>query len=199
MARERPWSTAACGAGSVWSHGASIIERFNVTNQTGKISNLTNMRPKSVRLLMVAVATGALSAWGVRSLSGQQRTPVMVTRLYTGSDGLTHAEQVPMKLALNPAPAGTERSDRINVNRLQIFRWPPGTVNDWHNASQTPGGHQYVMTLSGRGEIELSDGKKISVEQGRLVLAEDMTGKGHITRAVGSEDWVSVHVSIADP
>jgi hypothetical protein len=198
MARERPWSTAACGAGSVWSHGASIIERFNVTNQTGKISNLTYMRPMSVRLLMVAVATGALSAWGVRSLSGQQRTPVMVTRLYTGSDGLTHAEQVPMKLALNPAPAGTERSDRINVNGLQIFRWPPGTVNDWHNASQTPGGHQYVMTLSGRGEIELSDGKKISLEQGRLVLGEDLTGKGHITRAVGSEDWVSVHVSIAD-
>jgi hypothetical protein len=71
-------------------------------------------------------------------------------------------------------------------------------VNDWHNASQTPGWHQYVMTLSGRGEIELSDGKKISLERGRLVLAEDMTGKGHITRAVGSEDWVSEHVSIAD-
>jgi hypothetical protein len=169
-----------------------------VTNQTGKTSGLTYMRPMSVRLLMIAVATGALSGWGVCSLTGQQRPPVMVTRLYTGPDGLTHAEQVTMKLGLNPAPAGTERSDRINVNGLQILRWPPGTVNGWHNASQTPGGHQYVRTLSGRGEIELSDGKKISVEQGRLVLGEDMTGKGHITRAVGSEDWVSVHVSIAD-
>jgi hypothetical protein len=57
---------------------------------------------------------------------------------------------------------------------------------------------QYVTTLSGRGEIEPSDGKRISLEQGRLVLGEDMTGKGHITRAVGSEDWVSVHVSLAD-
>ena len=105
----------------------------------------------SVRLLLVAIATGALSAWGVRSLTGQQRAPVMVTRLYTGPDGLTHAELVTMKLGLNPVPAGTERSDRINVNRLQIRRWPPGTVNDWHNASQTPGGHHYVMTLCGRG------------------------------------------------
>jgi hypothetical protein len=152
----------------------------------------------SVRLLIVAAATGALSGWGVRSLTGQQRAPVMMTRLYTGPDGLTHAEQVTIKLRLNPAPAGSERSDRINVNALHILRWPPGTVNDWHNASQTPGGHQYVMTLSGRGEIELSDGKKGSLEQGRLVLAEDMTGKGHITRAVGSEDWVSAHVSLAD-
>jgi hypothetical protein len=169
-----------------------------VSNQTGKISNVTYMRPMRVRLLIIAVATGALSAWGVRSLTGQQRAPVMVTRRYTGPDGLTHAEQVTMNLGLNPAPAGTERSDRINVNGLKLLRWPPGTVNDWHNASQTPSGHQYVMTLSGRGEIELSDGKKISLEQGRLVLAEDMTGKGHITRAAGSEDWVSAHVSLAD-
>jgi hypothetical protein len=74
----------------------------------------------SVRLLIVAAATDALSAWGVRSLTGQQRTPVIVTRLYTGPDGLTHAEQVTMKLGLNPAPAGTERSD-LSTSRGSKF------------------------------------------------------------------------------
>jgi hypothetical protein len=131
---------AACGAGSGLGYGAGISERLQVTNQTGKISTITYMymRPMSVRLLIVAVATGALSACGVRSLTGQQRALLTVTRLYTGPDGLTHAEQVPMKLGLNPTPAGTERSDRINVNGLQILRWPPATVYDWHNSSQTP-------------------------------------------------------------
>jgi quercetin dioxygenase-like cupin family protein len=33
------------------------------------------------------------------------------------------------------------------------------------------------MTLSGRGEIELSDGTKIPVPPGRIVLAEDMTAR----------------------
>ena len=40
--------------------------------------------------------------------------------------------------------------------------------------------------------------RKSRLNKGGLYLAEDMTGKGHITRAVGSEDWVSAHVSVAD-
>jgi hypothetical protein len=68
------------------------------------------------------------------------------------------------------------------------------------NPSRTHGPSADVTT-NRAGKCRMSLGtarKKISLEQGRLVLAEDMTGKGHITRAVGSEDWVSAHVSLAD-
>jgi hypothetical protein len=158
---------------------------------------MTIMRT-ATRIATIAFMIAAAWLFEAPRLASQPRAPVTLTRLFTGTDGLTHAEQIPMRLELNPAFPGTERSDRIDVRAMQILRWPAGTVNEWHNASQTPGGHQYVMTLSGRGEVELSDGTRIALVRGQVLLAEDLTGKGHITRTVGSEDWVSVHVSIAD-
>jgi hypothetical protein len=31
-------------------------------------------------------------------------------------------------------------------------------------------------------------------EPGKVILAEDRTGKGHMTRTVGTEDWTSMAV-----
>jgi hypothetical protein len=131
-------------------------------------------------------------------VAAQRRAPMTLTRLFTGPDGRTHAEQIEMKLTPSALLDGTERSGRVKVTALQIVRWPPGHVNDWHNASETPGGHQYVITISGRGEVEVAAGQKVRLEPGRVLLGEDLTGKGHITRTLGSEDWVSLHVSISD-
>jgi hypothetical protein len=55
-----------------------------------------------------------------------------------------------------------------------------------------------VITLSGRGEIELAGGKKIGLEPGHIELAEDLTGKGHITRVVGTEDRITVALPLTD-
>jgi quercetin dioxygenase-like cupin family protein len=66
-------------------------------------------------------------------------------------------------------------------------------VADWHNAPR----RQYVMTLSGHGEIELTGGKIISVGPGSIELAEDLTGKGHITRTVGNEDRVTIQIPLS--
>ena len=46
---------------------------------------------------------------------------------------------------------------------------------------------QYTITLSGAAEIEVGDGTKQQVGPGDVLLAEDLTGKGHITRVVGNE------------
>ena len=121
----------------------------------------------------------------------QTRKPVVVTRLYTGPDGLTHAEDVEVKLTGNSL---TEVSEMLKVTGAEIHRAPAGRVNDWHTAPR----RQYVITLSGRGEIEVAGGKKISLEPGHIELAEDTTGKGHITRVVGSEDRVSIQLPLAD-
>jgi hypothetical protein len=55
-----------------------------------------------------------------------------------------------------------------------------------------------VITLSGRGEIEVAGGKKISLEPGHIELIEDTTGKGHITRVVGAEERVTLLIPIAE-
>lgn len=44
---------------------------------------------------------------------------------------------------------------------------------------------QFVITLSGCGEIECGDGSRRRFGPGDILLAEDTTGQGHITREVG--------------
>ena len=135
-------------------------------------------------LLCVSVVTTAVQNME-SAAAAQAGKPYAINRLYTGPDGKTHAEDIeitttPFKLK---AAAGAE-----------IRSAPPGRVNDWHPAPR----RQYVITLSGQGEIELEDGKKVRLGPGSINLAEDLTGKGHITRVIGNEPRVTIAIPVAE-
>jgi hypothetical protein len=55
-----------------------------------------------------------------------------------------------------------------------------------------------VITLAGRGELEVADGKKIPVGPGHINLIEDTTGKGHLTRNFGPENRIVVTIPLVD-
>ncbi|OLB62920.1 MAG: hypothetical protein AUI11_03600 [Acidobacteria bacterium 13_2_20CM_2_66_4] len=124
-------------------------------------------------------------------LSAQTRKPVVVTRLYTGPDGQTHAEEIEMKFT---GGANSEVSQMMPVTGAELHRQPANTFVDWHPGPR----RQYVITLSGRGEIEVAGGKKIPLGPGQINLIEDTTGKGHITKGVGAEDRVTLWLPLAD-
>ncbi len=146
--------------------------------------------------LQSAALTGCFAlGWEAHFLTAQRHTPVSVTRLYTRSDGQTHAEEITdVRLTPDAARSGLEASDVIKVSGLQFARTSPGWVRDWHVAER----HQYIVTLRGRGEIELAGGRKIALEPGSIILAEDSTGKGHISRTVGTEDSIALNIQVAD-
>ena len=121
----------------------------------------------------------------------QKRKAVFITRLYTGPDGLTHAEEVEAKFT---AGGANEVYKMMTTPGAELHRAPGGRVSDWHTAPR----RQYVITLSGRGELEVAGGKKIPVEPGHIELVEDTTGKGHITRVVGTEDRVTLQLPLSD-
>ena len=54
-----------------------------------------------------------------------------------------------------------------------------------------------VVTLSGESEIELEGGRKLRLGPGHILLAEDTTGQGHISRAIGSQDRLSLFITLA--
>jgi hypothetical protein len=117
--------------------------------------------------------------------------PVMINRLFTGPDGQTHVEEVEAKFT----PAGELAGYKLLANAgAELRRAPPGRVADWHVAPR----RQYVITLSGHGELEVAGGKKIQVGPGSINLVEDVTGKGHITRTVGNEDRVTIQIPVTD-
>ena len=75
----------------------------------------------------------------------------------------------------------------------QFLRWPRGFVWAGHAASK----RQYVIIVSGRGEVDVVGGTKVLLAPGRVLLAEDVTGQGHTTRVGPDEDLVMLLVPLA--
>jgi quercetin dioxygenase-like cupin family protein len=104
-------------------------------------------------------------------------------RLYSGNDGQSHLEE--MSLSFTPGQMA-EQTPTQAVSGISFSRIKPGTFVDWHNAPR----RQYVITLAGAIEIGLGDGSVHRLVPGDGILAEDLTGKGHTTRALGDETRV---------
>jgi hypothetical protein len=143
----------------------------------------------------LALVCGALIAWSLPAdrdvAMAQTRKPITVTHVFTGPDGLSQVETVTMKMT---ASGDTELSAMAKVSGLQFRRQAPGYFQDFHPASRK----QYVITLRGEGEIEMADGRKIVARPGDVLLMEDVTGKGHISRGRGGEDRVTLFIPVAD-
>jgi hypothetical protein len=142
------------------------------------------------RLAAVALVSLFVLTWRAHVdqdvVVAQTRKPIMITRIYTGPDGQSRAEQVELKLN------GGGASEMIKATGVQFSSRPPAPASDWHVGPM----RQYVITLGGRAELEVADGKKVAVGPGQINLIEDTTGKGHITRNL--EDRVVVTIPLAD-
>lgn len=147
---------------------------------------------KSKRTLVAAAAAASLLVLASLAQNGRGADkPLMMMRLYTGPDGQTHAEQIEAHFT---AGGRNEILKLMNTTGAELHRGKPGSVIDWHTAPR----RQYVITLSGHGELEVAGGKKIPVGPGNIDLVEDTTGKGHITRVTGSEDRVTLQLPLSD-
>ena len=149
------------------------------------------MNAKRVLLIgagMLSISALILLAHSAEGVA-QNGKPVMITRFFTGPDGLTHAEEIEVKF-----PGGAAYNLLANSG-AQLRRTPPDRENDYHTAAR----RQYVITLSGHAELVLSGGQTIQVGPGSIESAEDLTGKRHVTRTVGTEDRVVILIPVSGP
>lgn len=116
-----------------------------------------------------------------------------IIRLYTGSDGKSHFEDIEPKFTPQ-----ADRSETAVVHAgagIVIRRFDPARSNPWHPAP----GRVCVFTVSGAVDIEVGDGTVRRLGAGDILIAEDTTGQGHVTREVGKEPRVSIFVPLRDP
>jgi quercetin dioxygenase-like cupin family protein len=125
-------------------------------------------------------------------LPGQQSKPVPVMRLYSASDGPALADTFDLKMTPSATYAFAEQSEAFKASGIQFLRLARGKVQDWHN----PAHRQYILVLKGKCEVEIEGGKKLLMTPGQIVLLEDVAGKGHITRSIGSEDLLMAAVPL---
>ena len=113
-----------------------------------------------------------------------------IIRIFTGKDGQSHFEDVPLKFeARNDR---SETAELIPGSGIIVRRFEPTRSNPWHTAP----GHYAVFTLSGAVDIEVGDGTVRRMAPGDILIAEDLTGQGHITREVGPAPRVSIFVPL---
>ncbi len=111
-----------------------------------------------------------------------------VTRIYAGSDGETHFKDI--EVSLKEKEKSDLRSEFIKTAGI-IFRETTGEYDlDFHNAPR----RQYVVTLIGQVDITASDGTTRRFGPGDIMLAEDVTGKGHISRAVNHQPRTCIFI-----
>ena len=105
-------------------------------------------------------------------------------RVHADEHGDTHVgvREIPTHdAALGPPPNPVGRmTDPIAVSSMVTFSAPAGTSATWHTAPRP-----YVcIVLQGEGEVVASDGTTLRLGPGDVVFFDDVTGKGHITRAI---------------
>ena len=113
----------------------------------------------------------------------QGRKPTVIKRIYTGTDGLSHVEDIELNA----------KSVMEKVTGAEVRTTPPGRFSDWHPGPQ----RQYIINLSGTGQLEVAEGK-VDLPAGSIEYIDDLTGKGHTTRVMGDEERVSIWLKFED-
>jgi hypothetical protein len=112
---------------------------------------------------------------------------MQIVRVYTGTDGESHFED------LTPDQFDA-LVNRLGQGPIQLNRRPSPSFSDYHQAPR----RQYVINLAGVAEFETADGAKRRLHPGDILVAEDLTGHGHIARSIGEEFRVSLAIPLAE-
>jgi hypothetical protein len=163
------------------------------------------MRFTAKKLVLTILVGGFIAIWSGHAdhdvAVAQGRKTVVITRIFTGQDGLAHAEDIELNLNARGA------SEMLKATGAEFSVRPPTAGANPRNTAATdtnaPGWHtgparQFVITLSGSSEVEVSGGVHVAAGPGHINLIEDTTGKGHITRNFGPDDRIALTIPLAD-
>jgi len=107
-----------------------------------------------------------------------------VLNLFADADGESHFREIE---CTNETPWGLKLSKRLPATAILVVE---GTGTDADVLLQSPHPspcRQYVIWLDAENELTASDGEKRVIGVGEVVLAEDTTGKRHITKPLGQK------------
>jgi hypothetical protein len=115
-------------------------------------------------------------------------------RLYAGPDGETHFCDEQMDLTPTQVVAGVPSFPLVSVPATAVsFLHVPAErpAPSWH-----PAPRRQFMLFGVPVEVEVSDGERRTLGPGDVLLVEDTSGKGHITRGPQQEYLiVFIHLS----
>ena len=113
-----------------------------------------------------------------------------IHNLYCDASGESHWRDVEVEWV--EERNSSKLSARLPANGI-IFRETSGDYDlSWHPAPR----RQYIINLDGGVQITASDGEARTIGAGEVVLVEDITGKGHLSKSVGGKMRRSIFVPV---
>ena len=136
------------------------------------------------RDLMTMTGAALLLAGGRafgQSASTESSAEAKVVRVYATPDGGSRVEELTISPDAKP----------VDITRMtaSVYRGSGVRAPDWHTAPRK----QFAINMTGELEVEVTDGTRRRIGSD-LVYLEDLTGKGHVTRALGPITNVFLHV-----
>ncbi|MGD8634019.1 MAG: hypothetical protein PVF85_10645 [Anaerolineales bacterium] len=123
--------------------------------------------------------------------------PFSYTRIYNDSAGESHFQDAQLDFSLMEFSSHlppVSAAGAAPAHNIIVLSAPAGGMADWHPVPRK----QLNIILSGRVEIEVSDGARRSFGPGSCILGEDTAGRGHITRVTDSEDAYFVVINLGE-
>ena len=146
------------------------------------------MRSTTRFLVGGAFVVGFGLGWAVKvdqGVVGAQapHKPFMMQRVYTGTDGLSHVENIELN--------AQSLMEKVTGARVSVSQ--PGSFSDYHVGPE----RRYIINLTAGGQLQVAEGK-VDLPAGTVEYIDDLTGKGHTTANVGKEPRLSIQFQFAD-
>ncbi len=104
-----------------------------------------------------------------------------IHNLYEDEDGQSHFRDIEVEWV--EEGRGGKLSERMPSTGIIFRQVPPTYELDWHSAPR----RQYIINLDAGVEITASDGKARNIGAGEVILVEDISGKGHLSKAIDGQ------------
>ena len=111
---------------------------------------------------------------------------MMYAEIYSDANGVSHFRDAEVsfastELASKGNPVSTSNFQPAVAGFVSV---PAGWDSDWHNSP----GDGFAVLLQGNIEIEVGSGEVRCFSPGEVWRSTDVSGKGHISRVVGTMD-----------
>ena len=113
-----------------------------------------------------------------------------IHNLYTDDKGESHFRDIEVEWA--EERRGSKLSKRLPANGIIFRETKPENEVDWHNAPR----RQYIINLDAGVELTASDGESRKIGAGEVILVEDTTGKGHLSKSINNQMRHSIFVPL---
>ena len=153
--------------------------------------------------VVIALLTACLAASSAEEAKTMSSSTLSLpyVHLYADSNGVSHFRDERLAFtaaAADPSLASPQLSNARAITSRVLSKAPGATLlvlkrgaeEDWHRAPR----RMYLIVVQGMSEVTAGDGEVRRFGLGSLLLMDDTTGKGHITRAVGDVDHVALTI-----